>query len=200
MDARRIGEDEVERHRRAHGMAEDDDRQAGMVGRDDLVHGRHVGDDLGHAVAVAEFAGRRVRRPRRAMTTMVVRIDMAAMLAEEGCEAGVTHRVLGQPVIDLDDSSGPAFRQPGIEVQISPRWRADDTLLAEGHCRLVSPVSFNRRSAAPEKKYSMFVRCGLMRVNPGRALPWRCFRSGGERCARCVQPHRHRPACQISPC
>ena len=107
-----MAEHEIQRDQPAHRVAEDDHRQAGMLLGDEVMHRRHVGDHLCAAVRLAEDALRGVGRGGDAMAAMVVGVDVEAARGQEIGEAGVARRMLGKPVIDLDDGApGPSARR-----------------------------------------------------------------------------------------
>jgi hypothetical protein len=85
-----------------------------MFFRDQFVDGKYVGDHLFGPVLAGEHAWRRIRRRRPSMTTMIVRVDVEAVLREVVGKTVIARSVFGKAMVDLHDSAsrfGSLFRK-----------------------------------------------------------------------------------------
>ena len=91
--------DEVLRHKRAHGMADEHDWQARMVGGDALVQPPEIIDAFAPAVPLGKEAEILQRRGRPAMAAMIAGIDRIASasqrLGKPGVSAGMLDEAMG---------------------------------------------------------------------------------------------------------
>ncbi|MNZ98562.1 hypothetical protein D3C78_1178510 [compost metagenome] len=96
----RMADGGVKRHEAAHGMAEEDHRQAGVPFANHPAHRHDIGNDLFRAVLPAKTAERRICRSRAAMAAMVVGIDFETLLRHHIREPAIAACMVNQPVAD----------------------------------------------------------------------------------------------------
>jgi hypothetical protein len=106
--------DEVLRHKRAHGMADEHDWQARMVGGDALVQPPEIVDAFAPAVPLGKEAEILRRRGRPAMAAMIAGIDHIASASQRLGKPGVSAGMLDQAVGNLHHRLRRRFGQPAI--------------------------------------------------------------------------------------
>ena len=114
--------DELLCHERAHGVAEQYNRDAGVLGGDMIVQVPEVVEAIVPAVLRTEETEIRGCACGTAMPPMVAGKYRVSGACERLGQAGVSSRVLGQPVRDLHHGFGRRPGQPAIDEQ-------DDTVV-----------------------------------------------------------------------
>nr|AAK11836.1 unknown [Agrobacterium tumefaciens] len=102
----RVVDGGVECHEAAHGVAEQNDRQAGMSFTDHDAYRHDIGNDLFRAVLPGEAAERRIRRFGAAVAAMIMGIDLETLFRHDIGKTAVAAGVLDKAVADHQHATG----------------------------------------------------------------------------------------------
>ncbi len=111
IEAAGIADGGVQRDEAAHGVPKEDDGQAGVAFANQSAHGHDIADDLGDALFPGETADGGVVCLGAAVATMVVGVDLEALLRHDIGKAAVSARMFHQSVANHQDALWLAVRR-----------------------------------------------------------------------------------------
>ncbi len=136
-----IAERIVDRDHGAHGVAENDDREAGTLLSNVSVDGFHVLQKRSGGRLWPDMTERSTRRRGRSMAAMVMRIDVETVFRQKIRKTGIAGRMLCNTMVDLNRGTDLSTRPAREKAQIGAGRRYEPGFSIEAHLPSVQRIA-----------------------------------------------------------